>query len=124
STANSRPTGSSPPSSPSQCPAEEVKAGRMTARRRSKRSARPCSASSAPRPTQPKASGVELALSADGRDARQLRVLHFRRLAMLDEVLERGECPGADPVQLVGDQRLEQSRERPASQDHLGLTHQ
>ncbi len=43
---------------------------------------------------------------------------------MLHEVLERGQCPWADPLQLVGDERLEQPPERAASQDDLGLTGQ
>ncbi len=43
---------------------------------------------------------------------------------MLHEVLERGECPRADPAQLVGNERLEQPSERAAFQDDLGLTRQ
>jgi hypothetical protein len=43
---------------------------------------------------------------------------------VLHEVLERGECPRADPAQLVGNERLEQPSERAAFQDDLGLTRQ
>jgi hypothetical protein len=43
---------------------------------------------------------------------------------MLHEVLERRECPRADPAQLVRNERLEQPPERAALQDDLGLTHQ
>ena len=43
---------------------------------------------------------------------------------MLDEVLKRGECSRPDPVQLVGDDWLEEPSERAAFQDDLGLTDQ
>ena len=71
-----------------------------------------------PRSPQPKSR------SAGGRDARQLRVPHFGRLAVIHEVLERGQGAWADPLQLVGDQRLEQPPERAALQDNLGSARQ
>jgi hypothetical protein len=43
---------------------------------------------------------------------------------MLHELLERGERPWTDPLQLVGNERLEQPPERAALQDDLGLTRQ
>jgi hypothetical protein len=43
---------------------------------------------------------------------------------VLHEVLERGQCAWADPLQLVGDERLEQPSERAAPQDDLGSARQ
>lgn len=43
---------------------------------------------------------------------------------MLHEVFERGQCPWADPLHLVADERLEQPPEQTAFQHDLGVTRQ